>query len=184
MYQVCPHWCQSVRSFLKTAYPSELILGGVFGEFEDAFLRFFNKSDWHALLHNSGTNAIHALYLAAGIKTGDEVIVPVYTFRATCSPLMQLGAVPVFVDYLPDGTIDPLTMVERISSKTKAVRVGHMWGILCDMHRISSTCKDNSLILLEDCSHAHEATLGDEIVGTFGNGAKPFTSTKQKNYSS
>lgn len=124
--------------------------GNVFMEFETAFKNLHESPDSHALLHNSGTNALHALYYAAGISPGDEVIVPVYTFHATVSPLMQLGAKPVFVDTSSDsGSIDPMKIKNSITSKTKAVVVTHMWGFPCDMPAITQICKDAQLLLLE-----------------------------------
>lgn len=123
---------------------------GVFGSFELAFKNFHGQGDAFALLHNSGTNALHALYYSAGITKGDEVVVPVYTFHATVSPLMQLGAVPVFVDADPEtGNIRPDGIRAAITSKTKAVIVTHMWGVPCDMDAISQICSEAGVLLLE-----------------------------------
>jgi dTDP-4-amino-4,6-dideoxygalactose transaminase/predicted dehydrogenase len=144
---------------------------GVFDEFERSFATFIGKPDSFALLHNSGTNAIHALYYAASLRPSDEVILPVYTFHATCSPLMHLGAIPVFCDCLPNGTIDPAEIAKKITARTKAVVVSHMWGIPCKMHQIREICLSHNIMLLEDCSHAHGATIQGEMVGTFGDGA-------------
>jgi len=144
---------------------------GVFKEFESSFLAFLGRQNWFSLLHNSGTNAIQALYFATGIRAGDEVIVPAYTFHATCSPMMLLGAVPVFCDSLPDGTIDPSSIERNITDRTKAVMVSHMWGTPCRMHQIQAICKSHNILLEEDCSHAHGATIDDQMVGTFGDGA-------------
>jgi len=87
---------------------------------------------------------------------------------------MQLGIVPVFCDCKEDGTIDPLAISRCISPATRAVVVCHLWGIPCDMEAIISilSLPNNCHIrLLEDCSHAHGAMIGNQKVGTFGDGA-------------
>lgn len=124
--------------------------GGIFGQFEETFRNFHDVPNSHALLHNSGTNSLHALYFAAGLKSGDEVIVPVYTFHATVSPLMHLGVKPVFVDAHPEtGNLDPTKLSSAITPRTKAVIVTHMWGIPCAMTEIADICRKNNILLLE-----------------------------------
>lgn len=139
----------------------------------EAFER--NFADYHgrqyALSTNSGTSAIHALYHAIGCGPGDEVLVPSNTFHATISPLMHTGATPVFVDCGQNGNMDPVDLARKICSKTKAVMVTHMWGIPCEMDAIVRLCRENGVILLEDCSHAHGARYKGRLVGTFGDAA-------------
>lgn len=142
---------------------------GVFGEFETSFADYHGRR--HALLSNSGTNAIYSMYEGAQLGPGDEVICPVYTFFATVSPLMHMGAIPVFCDCGPDGNISPEEIEQRITPRTKAVVVTHMWGIPCDMGAIVSICRKHSLRLFEDCSHAHGACVGGRVVGSFGDAA-------------
>ena len=143
--------------------------GNVLGEFEKAFARYHSVTDHYALLHNSGTNALHALYYAAGVLPGDEVIVPVYTFHATVSPLMQLGAVPIFVDASPDtGNINSERIQHYISSKTKAVVVTHMWGYPCAMSDIVRICQNAQLILLEGKSRVKQERREASIANKSG----------------
>jgi predicted dehydrogenase len=138
---------------------------GVFGQFEAAFRSFHDTPSHHALLHNSGTNALHALYYASGLASGDEVIVPVYTFHATVSPLMHLGVRPVFVDAHPEtGNIDPRKIARAITPKTKAVIVTHMWGVPCDMEEIVGICRKNGILLLEG-NHEAYIHLTTELTG-------------------
>jgi hypothetical protein len=123
---------------------------GVFADFETEFKFAIGDPTAFALLHNSGTNALRALYSSAGIGKGDEVIVPVYTFHATVSCLMQLGCIPVFVDSLPNtGNIDPEGIRAALTPRTKAVIVTHMWGQPCAMSEIVEICKDAKVLLLE-----------------------------------
>ena len=123
---------------------------GVFTDFEKAFKSAMGTPSAFALLHNSGTNALHALYYSAGLGKGDEVIVPVYTFHATVSCLMQLGCIPIFIDSFPNtGNIDPEGIRAAFTPRTKAVIVTHMWGQPCAMKEIAELCKDANVLLLE-----------------------------------
>ncbi len=125
----------------------------------------------HALLTNSGTMALFSLFFGAGLKKGDEVICPAYTFHATITPLFFTGAIPVVADCKQDGNIDPADIKRKITKKTKAIIVTHMWGIPCDMDEIVKIAKENKLLLFEDCSHAHFSKYKGKYVGTFGDAA-------------
>ncbi|MEO6077327.1 MAG: aminotransferase class I/II-fold pyridoxal phosphate-dependent enzyme, partial [Candidatus Andersenbacteria bacterium] len=142
---------------------------GIFKEFEQRFAKYHGMQ--HALLSNSGTSAIFSMFEGINLQPGDEVICPTYTFYATASPLTYTGAVPVFCDCLSDGNINPAEIKRNTTSRTKAVIVTHMWGIPCEMDDIVSICKENQLLLLEDCSHAHGASYKGQRVGTFGDAA-------------
>lgn len=143
---------------------------GVFSEFEDRFVAY-HGGGLHALVQNSGTSALWSMFVGAQLGKGDEVIVPSYSFYASYSPLMWTGATPVFADSGSDGNIDVEDIEERITPRTKAVLVTHMWGVPCDMPRIVELCKRRGLLLFEDCSHAHGARIAGQLVGTFGDGA-------------
>lgn len=140
--------------------------GGIFQEFEDTFLRYHGKK--YALLCSSGTLAIHSMFVSANFKEGEEVICPAYTFFATVTPLLFTGATPVLCDCDENGNIDPEEIKKKINSKTKGVVITHMWGVPCQMDEIVKICKENNLLLLEDCSHAHGATYKGRVVGSFG----------------
>lgn len=139
---------------------------GIFEKFENLFSKYHKRK--YALLCNSGTTAIHSMYVSAGFKEGDEVICPAYTFFATVTPILFTGAKPILCDCDENGNIDPEEIKKKISSKTKGVIVTHMWGIPCQMDKIIKICKDNNLLLLEDCSHAHGAIYKNKTVGSFG----------------
>lgn len=140
--------------------------GGIFGEFEQKFAAYHHRR--FALLCNSGTSAIHSMFVAAGFNFGDEVICPAYTFFATVTPLLFTGAKPILCDCDENGNIDPDEIIKKITKKTKAVVVTHMWGIPAKMDEIALICKKKKLLLLEDCSHAHGATYKKLLVGSFG----------------
>ena len=139
---------------------------GIFKDFENSFAEYHKRK--YALLCSSGTLSIHSMFVAADLKEGDEVICPAYTFFATVTPLLFTGARPVLCDCDENGNISPNEIEKKITKKTKAVIVTHMWGIPCDMERISRICKKNKLVLFEDCSHAHGARYKNKVVGSFG----------------
>jgi dTDP-4-amino-4,6-dideoxygalactose transaminase len=142
---------------------------GIFARFEEKFAAYHSAR--HALLTSSGTMALYSVFDALGLQPRDEVLCPDYTFFATVSPLVALGVTPVFCDAGPDGNIDPATLWQRVSPKTRAVVVTHMWGVPCDMDAIGEFCAAHELPLVEDCSHAHGATYRGKPVGSFGTAA-------------
>ena len=125
----------------------------------------------HALLTNSGTTSLYSMYVGAGIKEGDEVICPAYTFFATVTPLFHTGAVPILVDCQRDGNISPVEIEKKINKKTKGITITHMWGIPCDMDPIIDLSRKYSIPIFEDASHAHGAEYKGKKVGTFGEAA-------------
>lgn len=140
---------------------------GVTGEFEAAFAAATGTR--HALTMNSGTNTLHSAYFALGVGPGDEVLVPAYTWHATATPVIHCGATPVFCDIRAESmTIDPDDIERRITRRTKALCVVHVWGNVCDMDRICKICEQRGLALVEDASHAHGAAWRGRPVGSMG----------------
>jgi dTDP-4-amino-4,6-dideoxygalactose transaminase len=140
---------------------------GIFGSFEKKFATYHGRQ--YGLLSNSGTSSILAMFEAIDLRLGDEIITPVYTFHATASPMMSLGFVPIFADCDNEGNITLESIKEKRSPKTKAVIVTHMWGVpVRDIEAIAAYCKVEGLYLLEDCSHAHGASINGKPVGSFG----------------
>jgi perosamine synthetase len=125
----------------------------------------------HALLFNTGTSALFAMFAGAGIGPGDEVLCPDYTFFASNSPIFFTGAAPVLVDCDPTGGMDPERARELVTERTRAVLVTHLWGVPCDMDRFGDLCRERGLLLLEDISHAYGATWRGRPMGTFGQAA-------------
>ncbi|MCQ4142743.1 aminotransferase class I/II-fold pyridoxal phosphate-dependent enzyme, partial [Chryseobacterium sp. EO14] len=142
---------------------------GVFKEFEKKW-KDLHGADF-ALLTNSGTSALFSLFVGVGLKESDEIICPNYTFFATITTALTLGAVPVFCDCDENGNINPEYIEGLITRKTKAVVITHIWGVPCQMDKIVAICKQYHLHLIEDCSHAHGAKYKGQLVGTFGIGA-------------
>jgi dTDP-4-amino-4,6-dideoxygalactose transaminase len=123
----------------------------------------------HCLLTNTGTSALSSGFFGLNIQPGDEVIVPVYTFIATVTPLLRLGGIPVFADADPiSGQISLDSIKNLVTEKTKAVAITHMWGYPCDTNSIKKFCEENNLKLLEDASHAHFTRTDDKYLGAIG----------------
>ncbi|MBF6332496.1 DegT/DnrJ/EryC1/StrS family aminotransferase [Nocardia transvalensis] len=152
----------------------------VVARLEDALESYFGAR--HAVLTSSGTAALYSVYAACGIGPRDEVIVPAYTFFATATPLLHLGATPVLADCDVGGNLDPQDVPRRITERTKAIVVNHLWGMPAEVRQLQKLADLYGLQLLEDASHAHGATVGDKKIGTFGraaafsmNGPKPLS---------
>lgn len=140
---------------------------GVVGEFESAFAGMVGAE--HALVMNSGTATLHSAYFAVGVGPGDEVLVPAYTWHASATPIIHCAATPVFCDIDPETlTIDPDDVERRITDRTKALCVVHVWGNVCDMDRLREIARRHDLALIEDASHAHGARWRGEPVGGLG----------------
>ncbi|VVB60735.1 Aspartate aminotransferase [uncultured archaeon] len=150
---------------------------GIIDKLENKFSDYYGKK--HALLTNSGTSAIHSMYVGADLKPNDEIICPAYTFFATVTPLFFTGATPILVDSNEDGNISPEAIKEKINKNTKGIVVTHMWGMPCDMAPIQKIAKDYDLLLFEDASHAHGAKYRSKTVGSFGD-ASAFSLQAQK----
>ncbi|MBF6435492.1 DegT/DnrJ/EryC1/StrS family aminotransferase [Nocardia cyriacigeorgica] len=153
---------------------------GVIADLEDALAAYFGTK--YAVLTSSGTAGLYSMYAACGLSPGDEVIVPAYTFFATATPLLHLGVVPVLADCDTTGNLDPRELPQHITEKTKAIVVTHMWGMPAQVRSLAGLAQVYGLQLLEDGSHAHGTTIGDQKVGTIGraaafsmNGPKPLS---------
>jgi dTDP-4-amino-4,6-dideoxygalactose transaminase len=140
---------------------------GPIAEFERDFSALCGTR--YALTMNSGTASLHSAYFAVGIGPGDEVIVPSYTFFASAAPILQCGGTPVFCDVDPETLIaDPDDVERRITPRTKAICVVHLWGNPAPMDRFADIARRHGVALIEDCSHAHGATYQDRTVGSWG----------------
>ena len=135
--------------------------------FEDGFGKYIGAKNVTSVCN--GTVAIHLALDALGIGPGDEVIVPALTYVASVNTILQTGATPIFVDSL-EGTwqVDPEDIKRKISPKTKAVMVVHLYGLPCDMDPILSICEKYGLLLVEDAAEAVGTLYKGQHVGTFG----------------
>lgn len=158
---------QAVQRQLDTGELSVYGRSGVIKDFEDEFANYHDIK--YAIATNAGTTALHSAFFGCGIGPGDEVIAPTYTFLATVTPIFHVGAIPVLCDADPNnGNIDVEDIERKITQKTKAIVITHMWGHPCEMGEIVNIARRHGLFLIEDCSHAHGATYKGKLVGTFG----------------
>lgn len=144
-------------------------------EFEKKLAKYMNVKS--VLTVNSGSSANLVAFSALtahelgdkAIKPGDEVITVAASFPTTINPMLQYGAIPVFVDItIPTYQIDVSYLEEALSSKTKAVMVAHTLGNTFDLSAVKEFCDKNKLWLIEDCCDALGATYNGKHVGTFG----------------
>jgi len=131
----------------------------------------------------NGTVTLEIILRALGIGYGDEVIVPPYTFIATASAVMTVGAAPVFVDIESNTyNIDSSKIEEAITPRTRAIIPVHIGGRACDMDKIMEIAKKHNLYVIEDCAHAHGSEWKGKRVGSIGDaGSFSFQSSKNLN---
>jgi dTDP-4-amino-4,6-dideoxygalactose transaminase len=146
------------------------ILGEAVESFEAAFARFLDAP--FAIGVNSGTDALSLALLTLGVAPGDEVIVPALTAAATAVAVQRIGAVVRFVDVEPATRgIDPSALAGALSSRTAAVIVVHLHGMPARLTEICRIAAVRGLAVIEDCAHAHGATIDGRMVGTLGDAA-------------
>lgn len=140
---------------------------GPIAQFEKKFAKLCQTK--YALTMNSGTATLHSAYFAVGVKPGTEVIVPSYTWFATASAILQCGGTPVFCD-IDERTLtaDPADVERRITPRTRAICVVHVWGNPAAMDRFVEIAKRHKVALIEDCSHAPGASYQGRPVGSWG----------------
>ncbi|MDN4072006.1 DegT/DnrJ/EryC1/StrS family aminotransferase [Fictibacillus terranigra] len=117
----------------------------------------------------NGSDALHISLLGCGVKQGDEVIVPSFTFFATAGAVARAGAVPVFVDIDPKTyNIDPAKIEAAVTEKTKAIIPVHLYGQMADMEPIAEIAKKHSLAIIEDAAQAIGSKYKGKNVGELG----------------
>lgn len=157
----------AVTAILRT---NTLSLGPKLAEFEDVFAKFHNvpHAAFHAIGVSSGTAALHLALLALDVGSGDEVIVPSFTFIAVANAVRYVGATPVFAD-IEELTLnlDPVSVEAVMTARTKAIIVVHTFGVPADMDTLIPLARKHHLAIIEDACEALGATYNDHLVGTF-----------------
>lgn len=166
---------QAVRQVLDSgnlsqflgAWSSDFLGGPMVRKLEDAWCQAINVS--HAVSVNSNTSGLFAAVGACGIQPGDEVIVSPYTMSASAVAPLVYGGIPVFADIDPETfCMDPESIRSRITSRTKAILVVHIFGGPADMDPIMAIAKEYNLMVIEDCAQAPMGKYKDRYVGTIG----------------
>jgi perosamine synthetase len=135
--------------------------------FEEKFSEFIGVK--HATSVCNGTVALHLALVTLGVRKGDEVIVPSFTYIASVNTIVLTGAKPIFVDSLEDTwQMDPEDLKRKITPKTKAIIAVHIYGHPCEMDELQKISKENNVFLIEDCAEAFGSLYNNKHTGTFG----------------
>jgi len=142
----------------------------VVDEFKETYRNYVGAN--YAIATASGTSSLHLALVGAGVQPGDEVIVPAFTFIATAQAVVAAKAIPIFVDIDPiTYCLDPLKAEQAITTKTKAIMPVHVHGLPADLPALRRLTDKYSLRLVEDASHAHSASIHQQLAGSIGDSA-------------
>lgn len=158
----------NVRAYVDDCIDSTWISsrGKYVDEFEKEFGTYVGAE--HTTSVFNGTVALHLALVALGLKPGDEVIVPTFTYVASVNTILQVGAVPVFVDSLEDTLqIDPKAVEAAINERTRAIMAVHLYGHPCDMPALSDLATRHDLHIIEDAAEGFGSKISGQHVGTF-----------------
>lgn len=183
IYFNIPPFAGKEFEYMKKAVESKKICGD--GEFTKKCNKWIEDKfgTQKALLTTSGTTALEMAAILSGLKPGDEVILPSYTFSSTATSFVLTGAKLVFVDIRPDTmNIDENKIEEAITDKTKVICCVHYAGVACEMDKIMDIAKRHDLIVIEDAAQGIMSSYKGKPLGTIGDfGCFSFHETK--NYS-
>ena len=153
------------------------ILGKETEAFEKEFAEYLGANYCVGL--NSGLDALILAVRALGIGEGDEVIVPANTYIATVLGITENKATPVFIEPDEFYNLDAEKLESKITSKTKAIIVVHLYGQAANMSKIKEFSESHNLFLIEDCAQSHSAKFNGNVTGTWGDiGCFSFYPTK------
>ena len=175
-----PHLTGNELRYIAQAHKNGVLAGnGVFTQKCQAWFeqRMGVKK---AFLTHSCTAALEMAAILADIRSGDEIIMPSYTFVSTANAFVLRGGVPVFVDIRPDTlNIDERLIEKAITRKTKAIVPVHYAGVGCEMDSILKVARKYKLLVIEDAAHGVKATYKGRELGSIGDlGALSFHETK------
>lgn len=146
-------------------------------QFEENFAAYHGSR--HAVAVANGTVALVAALEAYGIGPGDEVVVPAFTFLATATAVLAVGATPVVVDIDPDTyCLDPHAAAAAVGARTAALLPVHLFGQIADMPALQDLATRAGLLIVEDAAQAHGATLDGKFAGAWGTACFSFHATK------
>lgn len=169
---------QAVADIVRSGQWGNPDCDGAVAAFEREFADYCGST--YAISCVNGSVSLRLALIACGVRPGDEVIVPPYTFIATASVVLEANCVPVFVDIDPDTyNLDATKLEAAITERTRAIIPVHFAGLPCDMDAILSVARRYNLRVIEDAAHAHGAELNGKKLGTFGDaGSFSFQSSK------
>ena len=154
-------------ALLQALSESHFILGPNVLAFEQEVADYLGVK--HALGCASGTDALHLALLAAGIRSGDEIITTAFTFIATAEAIRYIGASPVFVDIQADTmNIDPQKVKAAVTDRTRAILPVHLFGQATDMDELQAIAQQHDLLIIEDCAQSFGSRYRGRMTGTIG----------------
>jgi perosamine synthetase len=155
---------KAVTQTMKTGWVTQ---GKKTEQLEHEFAQYCGTK--HGIATNTGTAALHIALAAIGIKRGDQIITTPLSCVATTNPILYLNATPIFVDIEPTTlNIDPNLIEEKITPKTRAILVVHLFGHPVDMDPITEIANKHDLTVIEDAAQAHGARYKGKKVGSLG----------------
>ena len=166
MYVVGQDEIDAVTRVIKSQALFRYGIGGECDRFEARYAKYLGCN--HFMLAASGSNALAAAMIAAGLGPGDEVLIPSHTYMASATSVLAVGAIPVIVDVDESLTIDPDAIEAAIRPRTKAVVPVHMWGAACDMDRIMAIAAKHRLIVIEDACQGVGGSYKGRRLGSIG----------------
>jgi 3-amino-5-hydroxybenzoate synthase len=168
-----PQYGQEERDGLLRALEQDgwwRVAGGEVVAFEAEFAAHHGAQ--HALAVTTGTHALELAVEVYGLKPGDEVVVPAFTFISSAMAVQRLGAVPVPVDVSPETyCLDPAATEAALTDRTRMIMPVHMAGQVADMDALGKIAQAADVVLLQDAAHAHGARWGGRRIGEFGSPA-------------
>jgi dTDP-4-amino-4,6-dideoxygalactose transaminase len=150
-------------AYFEVMEKGDLVDQGQLRRFEENLAAFVGTK--YAVGLNSGYDALHISLRSAGIGPGDEVIVPAHTFVATCSAVVNVGAMPVLVDVYKNFNIDCDKIEEAITTRTKGIVPVHLSGYMADMVRVREIAEKYNLVIVEDACQSLGSSMLDERTG-------------------
>jgi dTDP-4-amino-4,6-dideoxygalactose transaminase len=159
---------QEEKAVLDVLRSGWISMGPKTEELESAFAAHVGCQ--YAIAVSNCTTALHLCLSALNLGPGDEVIVPSLTFVATVNAVGYVGATPVFADIVgaTDFSLDPDSVKQRITPRTKALLPMHYAGFACDMHLLESIAREHNLFIISDAAHAPATRFNQKHIGTFG----------------
>ena len=154
-----------LTKIIKTADP--LTQGQYLKRFENIFSKYIKKKNVFAV--SSAAAALDIIALLLKLKKGDEVIIPAHTYCASAIPFARHGVKIVWGDInINTRVIDINDIKKKITSKTKAIIIVHLYGFACDFRKIIPFCKKQKIKIIEDCAQSLGAEINKNKVGTLG----------------
>ncbi len=161
---------EEIRAAVAVLKSGQIASDGKVIELEKKFAELCGTE--HAVATTNGTSALHTALYALGIKPGDDVIVPAFSFISTANCVLMQGATPVFCDVRGDTfDIDPEDIKKKLTKKTKAIIPVHLYGQIADMDEITKIAQEYNLTILEDACQSINAEYNDSKAGGFGDAA-------------